>query len=74
MWRRTYERLREQAFETEVKAEELFEAKAARFGAWPFCHGNLFLLVITRPPTEAEISGSNGLALCSARLERPLLT
>ena len=32
MWRRTYDRLSEQAFETELKADELFAIKAARFG------------------------------------------
>jgi transposase len=37
------------------------------------CHGNLFLLTITHPPTEATTCDSNRLALRSRRLERPLL-
>ena len=37
------------------------------------CHGNLFLLTITHPPTEATTCDSNSLALRSRRLERPLL-
>jgi hypothetical protein len=34
------------------------------------CHGNLFLLVITRSPTEVETNDSNSLALRAMRLER----
>jgi hypothetical protein len=37
------------------------------------CHGNLFLLTITHPPTEAAACDFNRLALRSRWLERPLL-